>query len=98
MKMTDEFFIEASKYLDERAKNLSIDELYDVEWNARIAAMEEALKHLDEEGFFGVGDKRAGVVINVEVAPPDCHEYERAMRLNPQSLLLFEYLENCDRE
>ena len=89
----DEFFLEASRFLDERANRMSKDELYSVEWNARISAMEEALKRLDEKGFFGVGDSREHVVINVEVAPPDYNEYERAMRLNPQSLLLFEYLE-----
>ncbi len=94
----DEFFHEASKFLDERANKMSKDELYDAEWNVRISAMEEALKRLDEKGFFGVGDSREHVIINVEVAPPDYNEYERAMRLNPQSSLLFEYLENCERE
>lgn len=94
----EDYFCEVNKLLDERANKLSLDELYDVEWDIRISSMEEALRHLDEEGFFGVKDKRKGIVVNVEVAPPDYHEYERAMRLNPQSKLLFEYLENCDKE
>lgn len=94
----EDFFIEAGKFLDERANKMSVDEIYGLEWNTRISAMEEVLKRLDKEGFFGVEDNRKGVVINVEVAPPDSHEYERALRLNPQSSLLLEYLDNCDKE
>ena len=94
----DEFFSEAGRLLDERAGKLSDDELYDREWLTRMQAMEEALKRLDRAGFFGVGESRKNVVINVEQAPPDCREYERALRLNPQSELLGEYLEICERE
>lgn len=94
----DEFFSEVSELLDERENKLSDDDLYDIEWNTRIASMEEALKRLDKRGFFGVGKNRKSVVINVEIAPPDCQEYERAMRLNPKSSLLFEYLGTCERE
>ena len=39
---------------------------------------------------------RKDVIINVEVAPPDSNEYERAIRLNPQTVLLYEYLETCE--
>ncbi|MGN0637753.1 MAG: DUF4303 domain-containing protein [Huintestinicola sp.] len=94
----DEFFSEASSLLDERAGKLSDDELYDREWFTRMWAMEEALKRLDISGFFGIGESRKNVVINVEQAPPDCQEYERALRLNPQSELLCEYLEVCERD
>lgn len=94
----DEFFSEAGRLLDERAGKLSDDELYDREWLTRMGAMEEALKRLDSSGFFGIGESRKNVVINVEQAPPDCREYERALRLNPQSQLLLEYLEVCERE
>lgn len=92
----DKFFLEASKLLDERADKLSADDLYDIEWNVRISSMEEVLRRLDEDGFFGVGEIRKNVIINVEVAPPDCNEYKRAIRLNPQTTLLCEYLENCE--
>ena len=35
-------------------------------------------------------------ISSMEVAPPDSNESERAMRLNPQTSLLREYLENCE--
>ena len=92
----DEFFCEVNKMLDERTSKLSSDELYSSEWETRVNAMEESLKQLDIEGFFGSGDVRKGVVINVEVAPPDYHEYERAIRLNKKTKLLYEYLDNCE--
>ena len=94
----DEFFFEVNKLLDERTKKLSVDDLYDIEWDIRISSMEEVLRRLDKEGFFGVGEIRKDVIINVEVAPPDSNEYERAIRLNPQTVLLYEYLETCEWE
>lgn len=94
----DEFFSEAAQLLDERESKISVDELYDVEWNIRIDSMVEALKRLDKSGFFGIGENRKNVIINVEVAPPDCKEYQRAIQLNPESTLLSEYLEICERE
>lgn len=60
--------------------------------------MEEALNRLDKLGFFGSDEKRKNVIINVEVAPPDCQEYHRAIRLNPESPLLNEYLDICETE
>lgn len=92
----DEFFYEVSELLDQRADKLSDDELYDVEWEIRIASMEEAMKRLDQSGMFGIGDERENVVINVEIAPPDYSEYNRALRLNAASSLLSEYLEYCE--
>ncbi|MCM1179100.1 MAG: DUF4303 domain-containing protein [Clostridium sp.] len=53
-------------------------------------------KRLDSSGIFGTGKEREGVVINVELAPPDGSEYNRALRLNPSSALLSEYLETCE--
>lgn len=94
----DEFFIEVASIMDERESKLSEDEIYDTEWNIRIDSMEEALKRLDKAGFFGIGESRKKVIINVEVAPPDCKEYDRAIRLNPKSPLLSEYLEMCEQE
>jgi hypothetical protein len=38
---------------------------------------------LDGEGLFGRGAARSQIVINVEVAPPDSTNTERAVRLNP---------------
>lgn len=93
----DDFFNEVKELLDERQKALSIDELYDKEWKIRISSMEEAMKRLDRTGIFGAGDERTNVVINVETAPPDGSEYNRALRLNPESPLLSEYLNCCEQ-
>ena len=73
---------------------LSDDELYEGEWEARVDSMEEAMKRLDASGLFGIGKERECVVINVEQAPPDDDgaEYNRALRLNPSS----EYLQTCE--
>ena len=92
----DEFFQEVNVLLDERKNGLSIDELYDDEWSIRIFSMEEAMRRLDNAEFFGVGNEREMVVINVEIAPPDSKEYDRALRLNPMSPLLSEYLKCCE--
>ncbi len=94
----DEFFGEVSELLDKRASELSDDELYEGEWEARIDFMEEAMKRLDASGLFGIGKERECVVINVEQAPPDDDgsEYNRALRLNPSTALLSEYLETCE--
>lgn len=95
----DEFFGEVNELLDNRASKLSDDELYEDEWKARIDFMEEAMKRLDASGLFGTGKERENVVINVEQAPPDDDgaEYNRALRLNPSSALLSEYLETCEK-
>ena len=94
----DEFFGEVNELLDKRAGELSEDALYEVEWGVRIDCMEEAMKRLDGSGLFGTGEERERVVINVEQAPPDGDgaEYNRALRLNPASALLSEYLETCE--
>ena len=94
----DEFFGEVSEFLDKRADGLSDDELYGNEWAVRIDSLEEAMKRLDSLGLFGIGKERERVVINVEQAPPDedGSEYNRALRLNPSSDLLSEYLETCE--
>lgn len=64
-------------------------EEYREEVGLRFAAMEGALRDLDQEGFFGRGPARAAVVINV-VAPGDEDEaaiLARAARLNPAEAL-----------
>lgn len=94
----DEFFGEVSELLDKRADGLPDDELYGTEWGVRIDSLEKAMKRLDYSGLFGTGKEREHVVINVEQAPPDGDgaEYRRALRLNPFSALLSEYLEICE--
>lgn len=92
----DEFFNEVSELLDKRASGLSLDELYDIEWDIRVASTEETLKRLDQSGLFGSGEERKNIVINVEIASPDGSEYNRALRLNPSSTLLTEYLGYCE--
>ena len=82
--------------LDRRADVLSDDELYGMEWDIRVHALEEAMKRLDESGLFGTKEERNHVVINVELAPPDGSEYNRALRLNSHSDVLSEYLETCE--
>ena len=92
----DEFFYEVSELLDKRAGALSSDELYGTEWDVRIHSLEEAMKRLDKSGLFGTKEERKNVVINVELAPPDGSEYARALRLNPPSSSLSDYLETCE--
>lgn len=94
----DEFFKEVENMLLQRENTISDDELYSVEWDTRIDSMEEALKRLDKARFFGTGEIRKNIIINVEVAPPDCKERQRAVRLNPESSLLSEYLTFCEDE
>ncbi|MBT9139015.1 MAG: hypothetical protein DDT31_01595 [Syntrophomonadaceae bacterium] len=49
--------------------------LTEAEWEAefefRISAMEETMKHLDTHGLFGAQPERAKLIVNVEVLPPD---------------------------
>lgn len=92
----DEFFGDVNALLKKRASMLSDEELYDLEWNIRILSMEEAMKRLNDDEFFGSGDDRKNVVINVEVAPPDGEDAARAKRLNPESTLLSLYLIYCE--
>ena len=91
-------YISAWSYEALEASKLSDDELYETEWEVRIELMEEAMKRLDASGLFGTGKERECVVINVEQAPPDGDgaEYDRALRLNPPSALVSEYLEACE--
>lgn len=93
----DEFFGEAKKLLDVRGEGLSMEVLFGDEWNIRKSSMEEALKRLDRTGFFGIDNERKKVVINVEIVPPDGSEYYSALRLNPKSPLLLDYLEYCEQ-
>jgi Domain of unknown function (DUF4303) len=53
----------------------------------KMDAMEAAMSRLDQDGLFGRGHQRSGIVINVECMPPDHTNVERAVRLNPQEAL-----------
>ena len=63
---------------------------YEEEVARRLQAMEDALRDLDREGFFGTGSERFAVVINV-IAPGEEDEdaiLDRAARLNPAESLV----------
>lgn len=66
------------------------DLAYEEEVARRFQAMEDALRDLDREGFFGTGSQRFAIVINV-VAPGEEDEdviLARAARLNPAESLV----------
>lgn len=80
----EEHFAEVLQLFAERPR-MDPDDLkaWEAEWQSRVDAMEAALSLLDGEGLFGRGAARSQIVINVEVAPPDSTNTERAVRLNP---------------
>lgn len=63
------------------------DEEWETEYEVRLSAMERAMLRLDAEGVFGAGDDRNGIVVLVEVQPPDWTNTQRARRLNPPQAL-----------
>ncbi|MHC6204295.1 DUF4303 domain-containing protein [Breznakiellaceae bacterium SP9] len=63
------------------------NEEWNDEFNIRIAAMELALKELDEENIFERQNKNKNMVINVEVIPPNYENTKRALRLNKKEIL-----------
>ena len=58
------------------------DEDWEKEFELRITSMVNALKKVDKENLFGVGEKRENWFINVEVNPPDGSNILRAEKLN----------------
>lgn len=80
----DEFFEPVRQLFEMRP---SIHSLSDDDWNAeyelRLRAMESAMSQVDNSGVFGTGEQRLGMVVNVEVMPPDFTNTLRAHRLNP---------------
>ncbi len=58
------------------------DEAFEIEYEKRFLAIEEAMKQLDKEGLFEINQDRMDVVVLVEVAPPDITNTERAYRMN----------------
>ena len=68
-------------------------EQYVEEFTVRIEILVLAMKNLDNAGFFGLNQKRDDIFINVELAPPDKTNTERAQLLNPStSVILKEWL------
>lgn len=88
-----EFFLPVQHHLSLRP---SIDELsdeeWDKEWQDRMLAYERAMKNLDEEFFWGQGETRKQVYINVESMPIEEADISRAIRLNPSSEILKDWL------
>ena len=63
------------------------------EFQVRLASMEEALRALDGQGLFGVGQARDEVLLLVFTMPPDESDAGFATRLNPPGPLLSAWLE-----
>lgn len=98
------YFDYGSKYFEELKaeweKHLEVeleDDKFDEEVKVRMDIMEVVMKHLDEKGLFGVGEKRLKIVINAEFMPPEYSNTERAIRLNPQKAIE-EWLEEVAEE
>ncbi len=78
-----ERFENVNKLLLSRKSIWDLDsEEFKTEYNLRFEAMETAMKCLDQEGIFGINQKRTDVVVLVEVMPPDFTNTERAYRMN----------------
>lgn len=61
---------------------------WEAEVETRLRAMESAVAQIDAEGVFGTGSRRNGILLNVEVMPPDATNTARARRLNPPEALV----------
>jgi hypothetical protein len=84
----DEAFLPVDKLLATRPNLYDMDEAgFEAEAEARTAAYEEAIRRLDGEGLFGIGDARLNVALMVEVMPPDFTNIGRARRLNPSEAI-----------
>jgi len=85
----DDHYARARRLLELRPDLTAIqdEDAWDAEHRARLAAMEAAVSRLDAEGLFGTADRRAGLVVGVEVMPPDEENTARVRRLNPPEAL-----------
>lgn len=83
----NEYFSEVAEVFNYRDLNLKTDDERTEEFYIRMNSMEKAMAELDNEGLFGTGTQRIGIVINVEVMPPDYENTLRAIRLNPRDAL-----------
>lgn len=55
----------------------------------RMGAVEQAARQLDEEGVFGVGQRRSKILVAVEIMPPVPSNVDRVARLNDVSSDIF---------
>lgn len=92
-----EEFAEVERLLSERPDIWNLEEAqFDLEYEKRYAAMEEAMRQLDKEGLFAVNQARGEVVVLVETMPPDEENTLRAFRLNRRGSKIFqEWLEEA---
>lgn len=90
----DMHFKAVDEFLQKNDIWLLSDDDFDSEFDVRLNSMEEALKRLDKNGLFGIGDERKKIVITAEVVPPDYTNTARVQRLNPDSIIQ-EWLEFC---
>lgn len=86
----EEYFGEVNRLFSLRPEMSALmsDAKQEAEYELRLRAMEWAMKRLDEAHLFGSGAKRAKLIINVEVMPPDLTNAERARRLNPPEAIV----------
>ncbi|UOQ58760.1 DUF4303 domain-containing protein [Leucobacter allii] len=64
------------------------DPAAETEYVRRLASLEAALRRLDQEGMFGIGDERSRVLLVVATMPPDESDAGFARRLNLSGPLL----------
>lgn len=83
----NEYFSDIRKIFDQRNSLIHTEKERQNEFYIRMNSMERAMFELDEEGLFGTGKQRLGIVINVETMPPDYENTKRAIRLNPKAAL-----------
>lgn len=83
-----EYFAKVRELFTARPSLWSMDDVSrEAEYELRLRTMEEAMAEVDAKGVFGAGTKREGIVITVEVMPPDYTNTERVIRLNPAGAL-----------
>lgn len=92
-----EDFAEVERLLSERPDIWELEDgQYELEYEKRYSAMEEAMRQLDSEGLFAVTQARGEVVVLVETMPPDEENTLRAFRLNHKDSKVFqEWLEEA---
>jgi hypothetical protein len=89
----EQFFTQVRDLFDQLPEIYSLPEQdWESAYQFRLGAMEAAIVRLDAEGLFGRGAEREHIYVNVEVMPSDYTNTERAIRLNPPSALLTQWL------
>lgn len=84
----EQYFDAVRRLFESRPKlDPNDSEQWEDEFQFRMRAMEAAMAELDREGVFGSERARGGLVINVEVMPPDHTNTVRARRLNKDESL-----------